>query len=229
MSCKLSHEDLVDYVHGEVETARKGAIAAHLEGCAACRASYEELQQTRRLLGAWRDEEPAVKMIFLPRRSRLAGAARQWRRLGWGVALAAAASLVLLALSRSQFEYGQGQLRLQFSLYPAPAADRAQTPLTRAEFEQGQRDLAALVQRAMEQVQAQQRQDLDAALQASQTQQRRQLESALTTFAEELDQQRQEDLQAVSQGLQVIDWSTADRFTRTEGLLQQLLIAAVDR
>lgn len=229
MSCDMSKEDLVAYVHGEVEPSRKGAIAAHLEQCPACRGKYEELQQTRRLLAAWPDEEPLAKLVFLPRRSRAFGSGQRWRRLGWGLSLAAAASLVVLALGHSQIEYGQGQLRLQLSLAEAPAPDSLGTPLTRAEFLQAQRQFAELVQQAVQTVQAQQRQDLEQALQASQTQQRRQLEQALASFAVELDQQRQEDLQAVSQGLQVIDWSTADRFTRTEGLLQQLLIAAVDR
>jgi anti-sigma factor RsiW len=226
MSCDLTHEDLIAYVHGEVEPARKGAIAAHLEQCAACRGQYEELQQTRRLLAAWPDEEPASKVVFLPRQR--AGWGR-WRRLGWGVSLAAAASLAILALGRTQIEYGQGQVRLQWSFGAAPAPDSAAAPLTRAEFEQGQRQLAELVQQAVRQAQDQQRQDLEKALLALQGQQRRQLEQALTSFALELDKQRQEDLRAVSQGLQVMDWSTADRFTRTEGLLQQLLIAAIDR
>ncbi len=229
MSCKLTNEDLISYVHGEVEPARKGAIAAHLEQCAACRASYDELQQTRRLLGAWPDEEPATKLVFLPRRSRFGAAGNRWRRLSWGLTVAAAASLVLLALGRTQIEWGQGQLRLQLSLSAPPPADSLGAPLTRAEFEQAQRQMAELVERAVHQVKAQQRQDLEQALETAQTQQHRRLEQALTAFADELDQQRQEDLQAVSQGLQVIDWSTADRFTRTEGLLQQLLIAAVDR
>lgn len=225
MSCDLSVEDLAAYVHGEVEPARKGAIAAHLEQCPACRGTYDELQQTRRLLAAWPDEEPSAKLVFLPQRP----SARRWKQLGWGLGWAAAAVLVVLALSRSQIEYHQGQLRLQLSLSAAPAPDSLSAPLTRAEFAEAQRQLAELVQRAVQKVQAQQRQDLEQALEASQTQQHRQLERALTAFADALDQQRQEDLQAVSQGLQVIDWSTADRFTRTEGLLQQLLIAAVDR
>lgn len=225
MSCDLSVEDLIAYVHGEVELARKGAIAAHLEQCPACQGRYRELQQTRRLLAAWTDEEPSAKLVFLPPRS----AARRWKKLGWGLGWAAAASLAILALDHSRIEYGQGQLRLQLSLRDSPAADSLGTPLTRAEFLQAQQQFAALVQQAVQTVQTQQRQDLEQALQASQTQQRRQLEQALTSFALELDKQRQEDLQAVSQGLQVIDWSTADRFTRTEGLLQQLLIAAVDR
>lgn len=225
MSCELTAEDLVAYVHGEVEPSRKGAIAAHLEQCPTCQGKYQELQQTRRLLAAWPDEEPAAKLVFLPPRS----AARRWKKLGWGVGWAAAAALVVLALGRSQIEYGQGQLRLQLSLSAPAAPDSLGAPLTRAEFEVAQRQLAELVERAVHQVKAQQRQDLEQALATAQTQQHRRLEQALTAFAEELDQQRQEDLQAVSQGLQVIDWSTADRFTRTEGLLQQLLIAAVDR
>lgn len=225
MSCDLSAEDLVAYVYGEVAPSRKGAIAAHLEQCPACRERYGELQQTRRLLAAWPDEDAPAKLVFLPQRP----AARRWKQLGWGLGWAAAAALVVLALGRSQIEYGQGQLRLQLSLTESPSPDSLGTPLTRAEFLQAQRQLAELVQQAVQTVQTQQRQNLEQALQASQTQQRRQLEQALTAFAEELDQQRQEDLQAVSQGLQVIDWSTADRFTRTEGLLQQLLIAAVDR
>ena len=225
MSCDLSAEDLVAYVHGEVEPARKGAIAAHLEQCAVCQGSYRELQQTRRLLSAWADEEPATKLVFLPPRSW----AGRWRQLGWGLSLAAAASLAILALAHSQIEYGHGQLRLQLRLVDTPAADSLDAPLSRAEFLEAQRQFAGMDQEAVQTVQTQQRRDLDQALQTAQTQQRRQLEQALTSFAVELDQQRQEDLQAVSQGLQVIDWSTADRFTRTEGLLQQLLIAAVDR
>ncbi len=225
MSCDLSVEDLVAYVHGEVEPARKGAITAHLEQCPACQGSYQELQQTRRLLAAWTDEEPSAKLVFLPPRS----SARRWKKLGWGLSLAAAASLAILALAHSQIEYGQGQLRLQLSLRAAPVPDSLGTPLTRAEFQQAQLQLAAMVQQAVQRVQTQQRQHLEQALLTSQTQQRRQLEQALTSFAVELDKQRQEDLQAVSQGLQVIDWSTADRFTRTEGLLQQLLITAVDQ
>lgn len=229
MSCDLSVEDLVAYVHGEVEPARKGAIAAHLEQCPACQGRYQELQQTRRLLSAWTDEEPAAKLVFLPPRSRAFGVGRRWRQLGWGLSLAAAASLAILALGHSQIEYGQGQLRLQLSLVDTPADYSLGAPLSRAEFLQAQQQLAAMVQQAVQTVQTQQRQHLEQALQTSQTQQRRQLEQVLTSFAEELDKQRQEDLQAVSQGLQVIDWSTADRFTRTEGYLQQLLIAAVDR
>ncbi|MSR83700.1 MAG: hypothetical protein EXS58_12380 [Candidatus Latescibacteria bacterium] len=226
MSCDLSVEDLVAYVHGEVEPSRKGAITAHLEQCLACQGSYQELQQTRRLLAAWTDEEPSAKLVFLPPRSSV----RHWKKLGWRLSLAAAASLVILALGHSQIEYGHGQLRLQLSLSDTPAVqDSLGTPLTRAEFLQAQIQLAAMVQQAVQTVQSQQRQNLEQALQISQTQQRRQLEQALTSFAVELDKQRQEDLQAVSQGLQVIDWSTADRFTRTEGLLQQLLITAVDQ
>jgi hypothetical protein len=225
MSCELPVEDLVAYAHGEVEPSRKEAIAAHLEQCPVCQGKYRELQQTRRLLAAWPEEEPAAKLVFLPPRA----VAWRWKLLGRGLAWAAAASLAILALSHSQIEYTEGQLRLQLRLVEAPAPDSLGVPLTRTEFEQAQRQFAALVQQAVQTVQDRQRQHLDQAVQAVQTQQRRQLEQALTAFAEELDQQRQEDLQAVSQGLQVIDWSTADRFTRTEGLLQQLLIAAVDR
>ena len=229
MSCELSKEELVSYVHGEVDPARKGAIAGHLEQCPACQGTYAELQQTRRLLAAWPDEEPLAKLVFLPSRSQAFWTGVTRRQMGWGLSLAVAASLVILLLSRSQIDYNQGQLRLQLRLAaaaPAPAPDSLGAPLTRAEFIAAQRQLAAVVQQAVQTVQAEQRRDLEQALQVSQTQQRRQLEQALTSFAVELDKQRQEDLQAVSQGLQVIDWSTADRFTRTEGLLQQLLIAA---
>ncbi|MBM3277795.1 MAG: hypothetical protein FJY95_06910 [Candidatus Handelsmanbacteria bacterium] len=184
------------------------------------------MQQTRRLLGTWPEEEPVAKLVFLPRRR--AGLGR-WHRLGWGVSLAAAASLALLVLGSVQVEYGQGQARLQLSLGAAPVPDSTDPALTRAEFEAGQRRLTELVQQALRQAQDQQHQDLEKALLTLQGQQRRQLEQALTVFAGELDQQRQSDLQALGEGLQAIDWSTADRFTRTEGLLQQLLIAAVDR
>jgi len=120
-----------------------------------------------------------------------------------------AAALVVLALGHSQLEYGQGRMRLQWSLGEAP--DSLEAPLTRAEFLLAQQQSQDLLQQVIA---------------ADRIQQRHELEQVLAQFAAHLDQQRQEDLKLVAQGLEAMDWSTADRLSRTEGLLQQLLVAA---
>jgi len=204
MNCEQVREELAACLYEEAEPTRKRTIAEHLETCPSCQEAWAELQQTTRLLSAWKDEEPPSTLVFVPQRRK-----RFWSERRWSIGMGLAAALVVLALGHSQLEYGQGRMRLQWSLGEAP--DSLEAPLTRAEFLLAQQQSQDLLQQVIA---------------ADRIQQRHELEQVLAQFAAHLDQQRQEDLKLVAQGLEAMDWSTADRLSRTEGLLQQLLVAA---
>ena len=57
-TCQSVREKLSAYQDGEVTSAEKGSIDAHLRTCEVCRNKHEALLQTYRLLGSLPDIEP---------------------------------------------------------------------------------------------------------------------------------------------------------------------------
>ncbi len=50
MNEHLNHDDFIDYLHGECAPGRDAAILAHLNGCEACTAAYDEEARLGELL-----------------------------------------------------------------------------------------------------------------------------------------------------------------------------------
>ena len=102
----IAPEELSAYLDGDIEAARAGEVAAHLEGCAACRDVLAHLQAMTAGLKVLGDEVPARDLWRGVERSL---AAKRPVRSGWwrrfwmvpasAVAGAAAALLVLLLVS----------------------------------------------------------------------------------------------------------------------------------
>lgn len=57
MACANWKNSLMGRLYGEIDTEEAAALAAHLEGCADCRESLDDLQRVRTVL---REDEPAV-------------------------------------------------------------------------------------------------------------------------------------------------------------------------
>jgi hypothetical protein len=100
----ITEDDLIAYGLDEIEPGTRGAVAAHLETCAACRASLDEIRATLSMAeragvpergeayGAevWASIEPRLRRDAAPARRAWPGlAARTW--------LAAAAAILLAA------------------------------------------------------------------------------------------------------------------------------------
>jgi len=87
LECQEVQEQLSAYLDGELDEARRGPVAAHLKGCAACRRELELVTALDLALGD----------LSAPAPPDLAGRvlARLPRRRAWWQNLALAASLVL--------------------------------------------------------------------------------------------------------------------------------------
>jgi len=103
----IAPEELSAYLDGDLEAARAGEVAAHLEGCNACREVRAQLQAMTAGLKSLGDEAPARDLWRGVERSLAAtrpARAGWWRRL-WMVpasALAGAAAAVLVLLLVSE-------------------------------------------------------------------------------------------------------------------------------
>ena len=215
MTCDLSKERLIGFYYDEVDPVERREIQAHLETCPACREELEALGQTTGVLRAWPDEEPDMDLVFVRDREPFWRSLIPdwlsdggWRRFAGGMALGAAAAVVLLALLNVQVGFTDGTLSLNVGLRGTPEqpspADPLPRPVTLAEFADYQDQSLSLIR------------DL---LENAETRQRRDIGLALARFADDLDQQRQRDLQLVGLGLQDVERSTSHRLNQIGQLI----------
>jgi len=91
MPCKQWNDGWVAQLYGELEPAEERALAAHLERCAACRTTLEELRASHELLQEASPEVPAApRVVVLRPRPIWSGA--------WAFAAGAACALLLFGL-----------------------------------------------------------------------------------------------------------------------------------
>lgn len=119
-------EQMIAALYGELSPEDEAAFHAQLEGDASLRAQWDELRETRSLLGEWTvDEDPSPSFVFLdrdetPRPARSGFGARILARLrgpAWG--LAAAAAMAVLVFAGFRVDRVDGGLAFRFG--PGPA------------------------------------------------------------------------------------------------------------
>ena len=218
MNC--DRQQLLDFLYEELEPEAHRAVESHLESCPDCRRELKELGGTTRLLRTWPDEESHLNLVFVAEEAEkekrslpawLTTAA--WRRWTFGLAGSLAAVLLLLALVDFEFTYDSGRLDLAVDFAGSaapPAVDDLDQPITR-------RDLLAAQQQSLQLIQTM--------LQEGEIRQQRNLGLTLAQFSQQLERQRQQDLQIVGRRLEESDWYTESRFRRNEDVLQQLIPA----
>jgi hypothetical protein len=91
MPCKQWKDEWVAQLYGELEAAEERALAAHLERCAACRTTLEELRASHALLQAASPEVPAAPRVVVLR-------PRPFWNSAWAFAAGAACALLLFGL-----------------------------------------------------------------------------------------------------------------------------------
>jgi hypothetical protein len=91
MPCKQWNDGWVAQLYGELEPAEERALAAHLERCAACRTTLEELRASHDLLQEASPEVPAAPRVVVLRPRTIWSSA-------WAFAAGAACALLLFGL-----------------------------------------------------------------------------------------------------------------------------------
>ncbi len=66
MNCREVRVLLSSYLDGEVDDTVRRSIDAHLAGCAPCRAEFEAISKTVRMIRKLRDLDPGARPEELP-------------------------------------------------------------------------------------------------------------------------------------------------------------------
>jgi len=115
MRCDQIQERIVELLYNDGGTP-PSEIQDHVRTCPACRREWEELEQTRKHLRAWKDEAP-LRSVTIARQEGLLK-----RRTGWSyaryAAIAAMALICFLALANTEITVNRNEFKLSTSLLP---------------------------------------------------------------------------------------------------------------
>ena len=216
MNCDITREQLIDYLYDEdLRPDERERLRVHIESCPSCAQTLEELGTTSRILNAWPDEAPNRDLIFVEERQSFWQTLRPTqfpRRWAIGTAFAIAAVLTITFLN-IEFAIRDGALHASIGLrsnqpteqiVSADTTSQSETPVTWNEFVAQQKNMIDYTNRLV---------------QASEDRQRDDVNSTFIRLVRELETQRQQDLQRVDRGMQVL-YNTQE--TRYDNLLRQM-------
>jgi anti-sigma factor RsiW len=197
MNCEQARTMLTDCAMGEVTAAEKLEIRQHVEGCASCAEELERLQRTMTLLA--RAEVPEE----VPQRIRLAAEpvslwAAFWRsgaRVAFAAAGLACLAIGLLAVSQVRITVGEESWEIAFggasAAVPAQEVPGEASALLEAAAGGGlgREEIVRLVAEAVR---------------ASEARQQASVNNLVRTASEQVEQQRQEDLEELSESFRYI-------------------------
>ncbi len=90
MACKEWNDEWIAKLYDELDREEDRRLADHLDGCAECRKTFHELEQSREILRASAPHVPAAPRVLVQRTSRL-------RQPMWAFASGLAAALLVFA------------------------------------------------------------------------------------------------------------------------------------
>jgi hypothetical protein len=206
MNCQQSHELFPDYLGKEITKEQSTQLAAHLKTCATCREELISLSGVPTLLRkGWPDEEIPRSLIFeTPRPSWRqfidAFSPRYWSQ---GVVVCAVATICFilcistLALLKTELEFKEGHFRVSFNRFSSSISPQTETSrrLVAVPAALSRSDLEKLIENALSQ---------------SEQRQNSKVEKLLLDAKTEINANRTEDMQKVSQGLKYLEMTQGE-------------------
>ncbi len=201
MNCQQSQDLFPDYLGKEITTEQSAELQAHMKTCKTCREELVSLSGIPSLLrNGWPDEEVPKSLIFETPRSSWRQfvdvfSPRSWSR---GVVVCAAATICFilcistLAMLKTEIEFKEGQFRVSFNqprslLSPQFEANQQLAAVPAA---MNRSDLEKLIENVLAQ---------------SEQRQNSKVEKLLLEAKAEINTNRTEDMQKVSQGLKYLE------------------------
>jgi hypothetical protein len=216
------HEELIEFLYGDLPSEREEEIRKHLETCEECREALKRFSSVRKLLGKWDDVEPPYRLVFLASsREPLFASVRSFfsrlSPLARGVSLAlifAAGFLLIASLFNLELTYDKGRFNLSTALIPKAKA-RALTPEEREAIYQAivmaQEDTLARVNNILNRQDRARREDLA---------------QAFDNLLVQIEERRRTDISYFGEGLRYLDQRSLLNYRRTKELMDLVKTSA---
>lgn len=214
MKCSDMPEKLAALLYNELDPKEAGQTQKHLEKCQSCRQAYQEILSTSQILDKWEDKTPNMNFVFVQdKHSRLQTWIEkirhlQWPgRVAWRVLVAALLFLVALSVTNFRASNQNGNWEVSFSLMPRQNVIQSDT-INQADLQAMREDLAVM---------------LTELINESETRQQIQSQRALARFAQDIENQRRQDLRMVGMGLEGLQQSTEGRLNQNTSMIEDLI------
>ncbi|MCA9732630.1 MAG: zf-HC2 domain-containing protein [Deferribacteres bacterium] len=205
MKCDNAKLLLMDYLYEELDDAPKRELEHHLKTCTDCAAESKSLQQTHKLFASLPEVEPEERIIFsdLPGKSWLKGfhfelPRLSFARIGYAAGLAFLILVAVVSLANMELKYDQQGFALRMSLFPQ------KTQQLTPEMQE------ALVAKLREENQA----ILASYLQDEHLRNEKKLETMMASYSQQLERQRQYDMQVIGRGLDAVRESQNSQYQK---------------
>ncbi|KAA3660165.1 MAG: hypothetical protein DWQ10_07290 [Calditrichaeota bacterium] len=205
MKCNDTKLLLMDYLYEELDDASKRDLEQHLKTCADCAAESKSLQETHKLFATLPEIEPEERLIFSenPRKSwlknlRFSLPQLSFARLGYAAGLAFLILVAVASLANMEVKYDQQGFALRMSLFPQKT--QAITPEMQEVF----------VAKLREENQA----VLASYLEQERLLNEKKLETMMVSYKQQLDRQRQYDMQLIGRGLDAVRESQNSQYQK---------------
>lgn len=209
MTCDRLKSQLMDYLYDEMDDTTREDVEKHLAECAECRQEVEALKGTSEKLQSWEVDPSPVRLTFVNEKVTLGHRIREWLGAPWGrrVVFGVAAVLVLFSLANFELSLSEGQFQMKMSLLPRTSVEQS-NPVSAAELADFKNEQLLLMQQLIN---------------ASQEKQRQEWTRTFIDFAQEVEQQRRNDLKLVGNSFERLQFQTDRRIQQTHQSIDGLM------
>ena len=211
MKCDDYRLLMMDALYDEISADDKKELEKHIKSCAGCREKYQALQLTRNTLAGWEDTEPRVNLTFVSQpASHLSDFFQNLKtwKLPTRLGIVTASVLLLLSLFNTKIQYTDGQFAFQMSLFnPGPKIPETEL-VTQTDLETMRQENYQMVATILDEYSK-----------------RNKIETAVMfdRLYDELEKQRQNDMYALSNAVEQVQYGTTRRLERTDRTLGTLI------
>lgn len=243
MSYKPDKHELIDFIYGEVDSAKKQKIKSYLDENPDEMRELEALKDVRTIMGSFPDEEVIEPVVIMGRNSRW----DVWKKY---IAIAATISVVLLLSLLLDVRVGTSNNALSISMGPVNQQQIEQSSVPQEWFarqdslyryisnlenriESEKKDEVAnpglsssdaqrIVREALNEYRKDNRNAIADLVSQSEEQQKEFIQGLFIAFAREIEYQREEDLRLINAGFQTLKDETDLKYREAELLMSAL-------
>jgi hypothetical protein len=225
MNREEARQLLMDYLYDELPADKRIEMERIIAEDSSLQDELEEMEQTRSLLQLAPEKKPQAPLIILQPGTRTESSSEKKQKAGFAGLPPAAVTALSIAASILIILFGSSLAGLQVSSGPegfsAGFGEMAEMPDNRENVSVTDEDLMRLA----EQIRTENSLLISAMMDDLQDQQREQLQEAIQVLNTYYVQQREEDLNIIADGMNQLQVETAYKFLQTDETIENIIYA----
>ena len=213
MSCSTKKEDLIAFIYGELDRQKSKLLKQHIEICSECKEEVTSLTAERNILSKWEIDVPEMDLELVKEKQSLITKIKEFLkpqsikpiRIGYSLVGVLVLILLVLSLINFEFNYDTSGISLRMSIFGK------EQEIEREYLQnllQNQQETFNLIMQIIAKSEENLKQERDI---------------IVTQLFEEIQNQREADMQLIGQNISYFSGVTAEKFKQNDELLGRLI------